>query len=75
MAGRKGQAWKQEDQDQRAEWSWPVQVRACEPLVVGRGHGGALNSRDSQEIDATRLGNQRDFGMRTNIKDKARFPA
>lgn len=49
----------------------PVQVRAGEPLVVGSGHGEALNSRDIQEVDATRLGNQIDFGVRAKVRDKA----
>ena len=33
-----------------------VQVTAGEPLVVGRGHGEELKSRDTQEGGETRLG-------------------
>lgn len=42
----------------------PVQVRAGEPLAVGSAHGEELNSRDIQEIDATRHSNQLDSVVR-----------
>lgn len=52
----------------------PVQVRAGEPLILGSDYGEELSSRDTtQEIDATRPGNQTDFGVREKVKDKAQF--
>lgn len=71
MAGRRGQEDGGRKTKTRKKNAIPVQVRAGGPLVLGGGHGEALNSRHIQEIDATRLCNQIDFGVKAKVGDKA----
>lgn len=40
---------------------------------MGSDFGEELNSRDTQETDATRPGNQMDFRVTERVKDKAQF--
>lgn len=42
-------------------------------MIVGSDYGEELNTRDTQDVDATRPGNHTDFGVREKVKDKAQF--
>lgn len=45
----------------KEEIAQAVQVTAGKPLVVGRGHGKELKSRDMQEEHETRFSSQLDY--------------